>query len=85
MSRPRRRRTVACRRLVEMVTDYLEGGLRPAERIAVEEHLSVCGHCAGYVEQVRQMLVLTAAPRDGDAALPPDVLERLTTRYRGRH
>ena len=85
MSRPRRRRTVACQQLVEMVTDYLEGGLRPAERAAVEEHLTVCDHCSGYVEQVREMLVLTAARRDDDAQLPPDVLDSLTARFRGRH
>ena len=85
MSRFRRRRTVACAQLVELVTDYLEGGLRPAQRVAVEEHLAVCSHCAGYVEQVREMLVLTAATHDDRVQIAPDVLDELTARFRSRH
>ena len=84
MSRLRRRRTVVCRQLVEMVTDYLEGDLDPVERAAVQAHLAGCGHCTGYVEQVRRMLALTAGlHHTGD--VPPELVERLTTRYRERH
>ncbi len=56
----RQRRLVVCQQLVELVTDYLEGDLAPADRAAVEAHLAQCGHCHGYVEQVRRMLALTA-------------------------
>lgn len=79
-SRWRRDRRIVCQQLVEMVTDYLEGDLHPRDRKAVEEHLAVCEHCAGYVEQVRRMLELTATP--DPAPLPDHLLEALTRRYR---
>jgi anti-sigma factor RsiW len=36
---------MACRELVEIVTEYLEGVLDPATAAAVERHLAVCQHC----------------------------------------
>jgi anti-sigma factor RsiW len=44
---------VACRQVVELVTDYLEGDLPEPLRAAVERHLSECPHCVDYVEQMR--------------------------------
>ena len=79
----RRRRNVVCRQLVELVTDYLEGDLDPVERAAVDAHLAQCGHCHGYVEQVRRMLALTART-DEPAEIPADLLDAPTTRYRQR-
>lgn len=61
--RPRRRgpgEPVVCRQLVELVTDYLEGSLDTVLRDRVEEHLSFCASCQGYVDQVRRMLDITA-------------------------
>jgi hypothetical protein len=44
---------VACRQVVELVTDYLEGDLPEALRAAVERHLAECPHCVDDVEQMR--------------------------------
>lgn len=78
----RRDRQVLCQQLVEMVTDYLEGDLDPAARAALERHLAACGHCSGYVEQVRRMLALTSAmPPE---PVPDDMVDALTRRYRER-
>lgn len=80
----RRRRAVVCQQLVEMVTDYLEGDLDPAGRDAVQAHLRGCPDCAGYVQQVRRMLELTAGlARIGD--VPTELVESLSARYRERH
>lgn len=84
MSRRLRARAVVCQQLVEMVTDYLEGDLKPTERAAVEEHLAGCGHCTGYVEQVRRMLELTADLNRREE-VPQDLLDTLNARYRQRH
>lgn len=48
---------LACRQVVELVTDYLEGDLPEPLRLAVARHLEECPHCVTYVEQMR----LTAA------------------------
>jgi anti-sigma factor RsiW len=44
---------LACRELVELVTDYLEGILPPAESARVERHLAGCDGCSAYIEQMR--------------------------------
>jgi anti-sigma factor RsiW len=82
MSRHRRRRSVVCQQLVEMVNDYLSGDLDPVEQTAVEAHRSQCDHYAGYVQQVRRMLVLTADAEGEPVKLPADLLDALTSRYR---
>jgi anti-sigma factor RsiW len=44
---------VACRQVVELVTDYFEGDLPDPLRAAVERHLALCPPCVRYVEQMR--------------------------------
>ena len=74
----RRDREVVCQQLVELVTCYVEGDLDPAVRDAVERHLAVCGHCTGYLDQVRRVLDLTAgvAPQPVPAGLLDDLIRR---------
>jgi anti-sigma factor RsiW len=55
------RRDVDCRRLVELVTGYLEGTLPAGEARRVEAHLAGCPHCVAYVEQMRATLRVTGA------------------------
>ena len=45
--------SVVCRQAVELVTDYLEGGLSRRERARFEDHLKDCPHCSAYLEQMR--------------------------------
>jgi len=44
---------LACKEVVELVTDYLEGVLLPEQRAQLEEHLADCPGCRNYIEQVR--------------------------------
>ncbi|HEY7399172.1 MAG TPA: zf-HC2 domain-containing protein [Gaiellaceae bacterium] len=44
---------ISCQELVELVTDYLEGALDPADLRRFEEHLAACGKCTDYLEQLR--------------------------------
>jgi predicted anti-sigma-YlaC factor YlaD len=45
---------IACRELVELVTDYLDAALPAADRQRLEEHLVFCPGCLSYLEQVRR-------------------------------
>ena len=49
---------LACRELVELVTDYLEDALPSGERERFEAHLAECEACDAYVEQVRATIRL---------------------------
>jgi anti-sigma factor RsiW len=44
---------LACRELVELVTDYLDDVLPPGWRDGVASHLAECDGCTEYVRQVR--------------------------------
>ena len=45
---------IRCDRLVELVTDYLEGALDGPATAAVDAHLAGCPGCDAYVDQMRQ-------------------------------
>jgi anti-sigma factor RsiW len=47
---------ISCQELVELVTDYLEGALEPADLRRFEEHIATCGKCTDYLEQLRQTI-----------------------------
>ncbi len=72
---------LACRELVEIVTDYLEGALPSGERARVEAHLAECPGCTVYVEQMRETIRLTG--RLGEDDVPEPVREALLHAFRG--
>jgi len=39
--------TMTCQECVDKLQPYLDRALTDAERLDVERHLTVCGHCAG--------------------------------------
>jgi anti-sigma factor RsiW len=47
---------MACKELVELVTEYLEGSLPSDDRQRFENHLRDCSHCATYLDQMRQTI-----------------------------
>ena len=70
-----------CRELVELVTDYLEGGLSVADRARFEAHLTDCDYCATYLEQMRQTVRLLG--RLPEESLSDDALQALRAAFRG--
>jgi anti-sigma factor RsiW len=58
VKRMRRRFRLTCQQLVELVTDYLEDALSRRDRARFERHVSGCGACPAYLDQMRQTLTL---------------------------
>jgi anti-sigma factor RsiW len=52
-------RALTCHELLELITEYLEEALPPADRRRVEDHLEVCEGCRTYLEQMRETIRLT--------------------------
>ena len=50
---------LACKELVELITDYLEGALAEHDRVRLEDHLALCDGCSSYLEQMRATIELT--------------------------
>ena len=63
-------KSLTCRELVEILTDYLEGAMPPAERARFDEHVGGCGGCRAYVEQMRATIRMTGRLREDDIAPP---------------
>jgi anti-sigma factor RsiW len=71
---------LSCQELTELVTDYLEGGLPPAEHAHFEEHLAECGNCEIYLEQIRVTIRLTGSLTPDELA--PEAEEALLHAFR---
>lgn len=69
--------TLACREMVELITDYLEGALPRAQRRRFEAHIAGCEHCTEYLEQMRSTIRLTGRLREQD--LTPRMREEFTS------
>jgi anti-sigma factor RsiW len=72
---------LTCREVVELVSDYLEDALPPAEHARVEAHLDTCPECAAYLAQLR--VTIGALGRLREDELPLSLLERLVAAFRG--
>jgi predicted anti-sigma-YlaC factor YlaD len=66
---------MTCQQLVELVTDYFEGALTPAERDRFDAHLQVCPGCEDYLEQMRITMRLVHDANELDAR--PEVAQLL--------
>ena len=59
---------LTCKEFVEVLTDYLEGALDPAERADIERHIVICRGCSNYAEQMRSTIDLLGRMADEDGA-----------------
>ena len=71
---------MACRELVELVTDYLEGRLDAADRERFDAHIAGCDACTAYLGQMRQ--TLTALGRIPEESLSVEAREELLVAFR---
>ena len=70
-----------CQELVEIVTAYLDGSLRGADRERLEAHLKLCDPCVVYVHQFRVMIERIGHLHAED--LPTETQDALLSAFRG--
>jgi anti-sigma factor RsiW len=79
----RTERSLTCRELVELVTEYLEGALPAAQAARFEAHLESCPDCRIHVAQLAATVnALGALPGE---PLHDDALGALLVAFRARH
>lgn len=66
---------ITCAQAVRDLWNYLDGLVDPAERDAMEEHLSVCRRCCGELEFAQELRGFLT--EHAEEQLPPDVRARL--------
>ena len=72
-----------CDHVVELVTEFLEGTLGPAEERDLVEHLNGCDGCTDYVEQYRRAVrTLGELPGADAPALSPEARAALLEVFR---
>lgn len=71
---------LACRDLVELLTEFLEGALDERTRSQVEQHLVLCHGCTEYLRQFRATIGATRRLSEQD--LPEKVKETLLDAFR---
>jgi anti-sigma factor RsiW len=71
---------LSCQELVELVTDYLEGALTPADLRRFEEHIAVCDACTEYLHQLRETIRIVGAITPDD--LSPEAEAELLAVFR---
>jgi anti-sigma factor RsiW len=52
---------LTCKEFVEVITEYLDGALPPADRERVDRHLAGCRGCRAYLSQMRQTIRVAGA------------------------
>jgi anti-sigma factor RsiW len=72
---------LSCQELVELITDYLEGTLAPADLARFERHLEGCDGCRAYLEQMRETVAaLGHLPAE---SLSPEAERKLLAAFEG--
>lgn len=71
---------VACKEVVELLTDFLESALDGETRVLIERHLGLCADCTEYLRQFR--LMITATGCLSETALPERVEDELLQAFR---
>jgi anti-sigma factor RsiW len=66
---------LVCKEVVEMVSEYLDGAMSPADRARLEQHLLVCPPCTSHVGQVRATIGHIAKLRAGAPVVGPAVVD----------
>lgn len=70
----------ACREVVELVSEYLEGAMTPEQMTRFELHLNLCDGCVSFVEQVRMTAAM--AGRLSEDQIPDEMKSKLLAAFR---
>lgn len=71
---------LTCQEMVELVTEYLEGALSPADAALFEAHIAVCHGCTNYLWQIRDTIALSGKVTQD--SLPVEARDSLLEAFR---
>lgn len=70
---------LTCQEITELVTEYLDGRMSPAERLRFDKHVGLCRHCRAYLGQMRTTVELVG--QVPDEPVPNHVMAELRGRF----
>lgn len=66
---------LTCRKVTEILVDYVDGSLPETDRDTLQRHLCGCVPCAIYLRTYHDTIILTKSLPD--VPLPPELMSRL--------
>ena len=69
-----------CREVVELATEYAEGGMTPEQATAFELHLNFCDGCSTFIDQIRE--TAATARRLSEEQVPEELRRQLIDAFR---
>lgn len=72
---PFRGTMLTCRRVVNLLSDYIDGELAPNLQHQLEAHLQDCKPCTAFIKTFKQTQAMARAVHYGD--MPPELRQRL--------
>jgi anti-sigma factor RsiW len=71
---------MTCREVIDFLAGYLDGDLPPEQRVAFDEHLTVCPFCRNYLASYRKTIELekqafAASDAPPDESLPAELIQ----------
>lgn len=74
---------ISCKELVDLVADYMDEAISDDARAKFEQHLSECGYCSAYVQQMHLTVKLTNKLTEPEADQPaPDELMNIFRKWK---
>jgi len=72
----REREALTCRKLIDLLADYLDSTLSQASVVELEDHLGKCAECQAYLNTYRSTKTLAA--QAGSVEMPAEMRRRLS-------
>jgi anti-sigma factor RsiW len=72
---------ITCREMVEIMTEYLEGGMAAHDRARFESHLATCEGCTTVLRQLETTIRIAGHLSEED--IPEDQRDGLLAAFRG--
>jgi hypothetical protein len=69
-----------CREIVDLATEYVEGGLTTSQMTQFELHLNFCEGCVAFVDQIRETAAM--AGRLSEEQIPEETRVKLLEAFR---
>jgi anti-sigma factor RsiW len=74
---------ISCKELVDLVTGYMDETISDEARAKFEQHLSECGYCSAYVQQMNMTVKLTSTLSETEPPKPaPDELLNIFRKWK---
>jgi Putative zinc-finger len=69
-----------CKEIVDLASEYIEGGMTPSQMTQFELHLNLCEGCVAFVDQIRA--TATMAGRLSEEDIPEETKVKLLEAFR---